>query len=159
MLSIDRLIEEHEAKDDMAQMLMELVCSSEPKTYEAFSLLRRLAACLDEHLAGEAGFLYSDHLRASPARLEEEVLAFEEAFEDLKQEWSTYLHEWTPDNIELDWRNFDHTTQWIMRRLRTRIAQENDILYPLALHYGRIRLRDPSSAGPKPAFSATGAYI
>jgi hypothetical protein len=158
MLSIDRLIEEHDTMDDMANELMELVRSSEPKANEAFSLLRRLSACLDEHLAGEAGFLYSDHLRSSSARLEEEVLAFEKTFEDLKLEWSTYLHEWMPDNIELDWRNFDHATQWVMGRLRARITQENDILYPLALHYGRIRLRDPSSE-PKPDFNATAAYI
>ena len=34
-----------------------------------------------------------------------------------------------------------------MNRLRARIMQENDILYPLALQQSRIRLRDPDQNG------------
>lgn len=148
MHDIERLIEEHREMDQMAQDLLALVASSSPQSIEAYALLRRLSACLDEHLAGETGFLYADHFAADPGRLDEEIATFERAFADLKEEWALYLHEWTPDNIGIDWRNFAHSTRWIIGRLRERIAQENDILYPLALHHGRIRLRPapPSDA-------------
>jgi hypothetical protein len=158
MQNIGRLIEEHNHMDDMALDLMNLVRSPEQRALDAFTLLRRLSGSLDEHLAGEEGFLYADHFRAAPNRLEEEIIAFEHAFEDMKEEWSIYLAEWTLDNIMIDWRNFDHATQWIMGRLRERIAQENEILYPMALHYGRIRLQDPDIA-PRPRFNADGACI
>jgi hypothetical protein len=141
MDDINRLIEEHQAMDDMARELIELARHSEPQPLEAFNAMRRLSACLDEHLAGEAGFLYRDHLAARPDRLEEEVRRFEADFADLTEEWTLYLREWTLDNIAIDWCNYAHATLWIMGRLRERIAQENDILYPLALHHGRIRLR------------------
>lgn len=141
MHTIERLIEEHKQLDDMARELMELSRSAEPRPLDAFTLLWKLSACLDEHLAGEAGFIYTDHLKVQPDRMDIEVAAFEAAFQDLVEEWSLYLKEWTLDNITIDWRNFDHATQWIIGRLRERIAQENDILYPLALQAGRIRLR------------------
>lgn len=150
MHDIERLILEHKAMDGLAEYLLALVESSGPRAEEAFSLIRRLSACLDEHLAAEQSFLYANHFAAVPGRLDEEVTAFERTFADLKEEWALYLHEWTPDNISIDWRNFAHATQWIIRRLRERIAQENDILYPLALQKGRIRLRQPmqkSSSG------------
>lgn len=143
MHDIERLIAEHREMDQMAQDILALIASSTPDPIEAFALLRRLSACLDEHLAGEEGFLYADHFAAHPGSLNKEIAAFERAFADLKEEWALYLHEWTPDNIGIDWRNFAHATQWIINRLRERIVQENDILYPLALQQGRIRLRAP----------------
>ncbi len=145
MHDIERLIQEHRAMDELAQDLLELMESPEPRAEEAFSLVRRLSACLDEHLAAEQGFLYADHFAAVPGRLDGEVAAFERAFADLKEEWALYLLEWMPENIGVDWRNFSHATGWIIGRLRERIAQEDDILYPLALQQGRIRLRPAGS--------------
>ncbi|MCP5398641.1 MAG: hypothetical protein R3E11_03915 [Sphingobium sp.] len=142
METISRLIAEHEAMDDMASSLMELARSPVPLADEAFALMRRLAGCLDEHLAAEAGFLYANHYRAQPNRLEEEVIAFERDFQNLQEEWELYMSEWTVDNMSIDWRNFDHATQSVMQRFCARLMQENEILYPLALHYGRIRLRE-----------------
>lgn len=150
MHTIERLIQDHQALDNMALEIIEMVQPVEPRAIEVFNRLRSLSACLDEHLASEQGFLYADHFQAKTARLDEEVAAFERAFEDLKEEWALYLQEWTPDNIAIDWRNFSHATQWIMGRLRERIAQENDILYPLALQCGRIRLRDVPKNNPQP---------
>jgi hypothetical protein len=146
MHDIERLIQEHKAMDELAQDLLALVERPEPRVEEAFSLVRRLSACLDEHLAAEQGFLYANHLAAALGRLDEEVVAFERAFADLKEEWALYLLEWTPENIGIDWRNFAHATGWVIRRLRERIAQENDILYPLALQQCRIRLRPAARA-------------
>ena len=119
--------------------------------------MRRLAGCLDEHLAAEAGFLYASHYRAQPNRLEEEVMAFERDFQNLQEEWELYMSEWTIDNMSIDWRNFYHATLSVMQRFHARLMQENDILYPLALHYGRIRLREE---GWEPAiFKNSGANI
>lgn len=159
MQSIERLIEEHELMDDMACELMSLVRLPEQQAMEAFTMMRRLSACMDEHLKGEEGFLYADHYRAAPNRLEEEVVAFERDYRDLTEEWSIYMSEWTIENITVDWRNYDHATQWVMGRFRERLAQENEILYPLALHYSRILFRDPDSTARRAIFNANGAYI
>ncbi|MEZ5654309.1 MAG: hemerythrin domain-containing protein [Sphingobium sp.] len=157
MHDIQQLIAEHEKMDELAEELLTLVQSPDPWAGDAFALVRRLSACLDEHLAAENGILYADHYRAMPGRLESEVVAFERTFQDLSEEWSLYLREWTIDNIVADWRNFSHATQWLMTRLRERIAQENEILYPLALHHGLIRLRPEGWQGPE--FDAAGANI
>jgi len=156
MQNIQRLIEEHELMDDMACELMDLVGSPEPEPMEAFTRMRRMAAFMDEHLKGEEDFLYTDHYRAMPNRLEEEVAAFERDYRDLTEEWSIYMSEWTLENITVDWRNYDHATQWVMGRLRKRIIQENEMLYPLALQHSRIRLRDTAETTPAPF---NGTYI
>jgi|GEM_PF-1176012 len=159
MQSIQRLIEEHDLMDDMAYDLMELVQSPEPQAIEAFTMMRRLAACMDEHVKGEEGVLYTDHYRAMPNRLEKEVVAFERNYQDLTEEWTIYMSEWSIENIAIDWRNFDHATQWVMGRFRARLEQENEILYPLALHYSRIRLRDPETVETISGFTACGPNI
>lgn len=141
MLEIEQLIQEHKAMDELAQALLTLVKSPDPHVEKAFSIVRRLSAYLDEHLAAGRNLLYANHSAAVPGRLDEEAAAFERALTDLKEDWALYLHEWIPDNIGIDWRNFSHATQWIINRLRERIAQESDILYPLTLHQGGIRLR------------------
>lgn len=156
MQNIQRLIEEHRQIDDLALGLVEIVQSPQPAPMEAFSTLRKLSACLDEHAASEEGFLYSDHMTVNAGQLEKEIEAFERAFQDLTEEWSIYVREWTPDNIEIDWHNFSHATQWVMERLRERIALENEILYPLALRHGRIKLRD-SASEPRAGFNANKA--
>ena len=141
MHNIEQLIEDHKILDTMAADLNSLVRGPHPCAESAYAMLRRLSACMDEHLSAEHGFLYDAHFRAAPGRLQSEVETFEREFRDLDEEWSLYLNEWTLENIEVDWRNFAHATLWVMGRFRDRIAQENDILYPLALHSGGIRLR------------------
>lgn len=133
MDDIMRQIEKHREMDQAAQGLLKLVASSTPQSFQAFALIVQLSTCLDTQNGAHSG------------RLNTEVAPFGCAFADLKEDWALYLHEWTTDTIELDWRNFAHATQWIIERLRKYIAQENDILYPLALQTGRIRLRAAKS--------------
>lgn len=141
MHDIEQLIEDHELLDNLARDLIDLVRSPPPCPENAYATLRRLSASVNEHLSVENGFLYGEHFRAKPGRLEQEVEAFERDFRHLDEEWPLYMREWTPENIAVDWLNFAHSTLWVMGRFRDRIAQENDILYPLALQSGRIRLR------------------
>lgn len=141
MHDIERLIEDHELLDNLARDLIDIVRSPLPSAENAYALLRHLSASMNEHLNAENGFLYDQHYRAEPGRLQKEVEAFERDFRELDVEWSLYMNEWTLENISVDWRNFAHATLWVMTRFRDRLVQENDILYPLALQSGRIRLR------------------
>lgn len=159
MHDISQLIRDHEKLYDMANELVEVTASSEEKPIDAFALLRQLALTLDDHLAAERDFLSPAAGKQLAQKLGAELEAFEQEFRDLSAEWSTYLHEWTIENITVDWRNFDHATRWVMDRLCSRIERENDLLYPLALHYGHIRLRDPVSASENAVFRNQGADI
>lgn len=158
MHDIEQLIREHEHLDDLAGQILELTALPQPQAEEAFALLRHIALLMDDHLAVERDFLTPAANKPHAAKLANELRAFDEDFRLLMEEWSTYLQEWTIENIEIDWRNFDHASQWVIGQMRARIARENDLLYPLALHFGQIRLRDPATPAQRP-FTATGADI
>jgi hypothetical protein len=141
MQNIGRLIEEHKALGGLIEKLLAVAGSASSDGAEAYDALRAFACQLEAHLAAEATFIYADHMRASHAPLDHAVERFEADFADLKCEWSTYLHEWTEDNICVDRDGFADATAWMMERMLARIEAENAVLYPLALQHGRISLR------------------
>ncbi len=144
MHHIEQLIEDHELLDNLARDLIDSTRCTHPNPESAYAILRRLSVLMDEHLCAENGFLYDEHFRSKPGRLEKEVDSFIRDFRYLDEEWQLYMSEWTLDNIQMDWRNFVHATFSVIGRFRDRLAQENDILYPLALQCGRIKLRASS---------------
>lgn len=140
MQNLMNLINDHQVLDQMAADIMAL-SASEPDAAAGYRMLGAFKARLDDHLADEADFLYEDHMRADPTRMDDEVRRFTRAFEDLTAQWGRYLVEWTEDGMSRDWDGFVRSSQAIMQRMRQRIAQENAVLYPLALQHSRIRLR------------------
>lgn len=105
----------------------------------AFAALRQLARLLDNHLRAEAEFINAEHHfgKGDFAALAEQ---HGERFDDLVEGWSTYLREWTEENIRLDWETFVEATDWMVGRLAEQVEAENQSLYPAALRYGLIRL-------------------
>lgn len=136
------LIVEHDRMDAMAADLIAMVDAQDGHDpAEAYDKVRALALCLDTHLAHEDEYLYAGDAARTPALLDRAVGRLTTDFAALKAEWSTYLREWSEENISIDWPSFARATVWMMEQLRARIAFENAVLYPLALQYGRIRLR------------------
>lgn len=141
MANLLELIDDHSKLEGYIGELEQLVEGQAARVEQGFDTLRNFSHALDRHLAAEASFLYADHLRADPSRLDHEISAFEKDFADLKGEWKTYLTEWTEENIAADWSGFATATLWMMSRMRERIEQENGVLYPLALRESRIAFR------------------
>ncbi len=105
----------------------------------AHDALRRLSRQLDNHLRAEAEFIDADR---DHGHHDFTSLANEhgQRFDDLVQEWGTYLGEWTEENIAADWSTFVWATDWMVERLNEQVEAENQSLYPAALRYGLIRL-------------------
>lgn len=142
MHSFHQLLVEHQSLDEEAKALIEHISGDSANAQAAYIQLIRIARALDDHLTHEDTFLYSRVMRESDLLMEEAVAAFEQAFEDLKQDWDHYLGAWPLQRISAQWPVFQNWTQRMMSRLRERIAQENEVLYPLALRFGHISLID-----------------
>lgn len=105
----------------------------------AFAALRQLARLLDNHLRAEAAFIDANR-RIGDGDFAALADQHGRRFDDLVGEWSTYLREWTEENIRADWLTFAEATDWIVARLNEQVEAENQSLYPAALRYGLIRL-------------------
>lgn len=141
MHNLARLVEEHDALADAARTLIALATEECGRPAEAHRELTHFREELDAHLAAEADFMYADEMRKDPTRLDTEIIAFEQEFADLKNNWADYLAQWSLEAITADWAGFASATTMMMHRLLERIEAENAVLYPLALQHGRIRLR------------------
>jgi hypothetical protein len=125
----------------------------------AFDCLRGLARLLESHLRAEAEFIALDR---DQGHCEFSALATQhgDRFDDLVEEWSVYLREWTEENIRGDWESFVWATDWIVERLNEQVDAENESLYPAALRYGLIRLlpekRETARVAPLSAPSKSG---
>ena len=141
-MSYERLIDEHDAIDAIANRLVEIVQSDRPAEMAAHGLMADLAISVHDHLRAEDRTVYGPLLalqQQKPLRTEVE---FEMLFEELRCDWEVYLSEWTIECIEADWPTFQAETVAIMKRLRERVQIETSLIYPLALQQGTIRLRD-----------------
>jgi Hemerythrin HHE cation binding domain len=136
MQDIVTLFDDHDRLDGLAVQLAEIVKATAADSTGAFLLLCELSADLAAHLADEDAAIFAQSLER-PA----DVVRFECEFADLTGAWALYLREWSMENIVADWSGFATETAWMMQRLRARIAQENALLYPLALQRGTIRLK------------------
>lgn len=141
MQILAQLIDDHEALTGATKNLITLVSQAQSCATTAYKQLCSFRDLLDTHLKAEADFIYADELRKDPSRLNNEVAAFEQAFSDLRNDWGAYLLRWSENTIASDWSKFSDETARMMGRLLERIEAENAVLYPLALQYGRIRLR------------------
>jgi len=140
MQDLQTLIAEHDHMDEMAKQLIAIATDREDVT-GALCLRATLSITLDDHLSREDSFLYDQLLGATDTVFPTAVLDFRRSFADLATDWGGYLTSWDAECIRADWEGFASETIAIMIRLRARIAEENALLYPLALQKGRIRLR------------------
>jgi len=140
MQDLQTLIAEHDHMDELAQRLVEIAGDREDVA-GALCLRATLSIALEDHLSREDSFLYDQLLGATDSVYPEAVLNFRRSFADLAADWGDYLTSWDAECIRADWEGFAAETDAIMVRLRARIAEENGLLYPLALQKGHIRLR------------------
>lgn len=140
MTHIARLIEDHDSLDRSASALALLAETPSAAPDSAFDELQRLRHALNAHLAEEAGFMKGTN-GIGRVEFAQHAHAHRHRFADLVAEWETYLAEWTEETIGEDWSGFGAATRWMMKRLRQQIKAENDVLYPLALRHGLVRLQ------------------
>jgi len=147
MQNLVELLKDHALLLAAGNSLSAIARADEPRPEAAFDALRRLARQLEQHLRAEDEFLVQDR---EHGRQEFATLAAEhgERFDDLVQEWGTYLREWTEENIRCDWPSFRKATGWIVERLNEQVEAENAALYPSALRYGIIRLLPETERAP-----------
>ncbi|MBB6123503.1 hypothetical protein [Sphingobium subterraneum] len=140
MHSLMNLINDHEALHKMAHDILALTCGK-PDPAAGYEMLTTFGKRLEAHFLDDADFLYDDPTCTRPTSLDDAVRKVESAFAELKTRWRTYRTQWSADNIAQDWEGFAQDSAAIMHRILDRIAQENAVLYPLALQHSRIRLR------------------
>lgn len=145
MTHIIRLIEDHQALDTCACTLAILAESPSPMPETAFDELQKFRHALQRHLHEESRFMQG-RSGAGRAAFARHAAAHEDRFADLVAEWEIYLTEWSQEAIGEDWAGFGTATRWMMRRLRDQIKAENEILYPLAVKHGAVRLRENVTA-------------
>lgn len=140
MQDFQRLIGEHDQMDLLAIRLADAVRQS-PDVARVLALRSELSLTLDDHLSNEDGFIYNDLISQRLPGYPIAVERFHDSFADLAADWGDYLRGWDEACIAADWNEFADLTIHMMDRLRSRIAEENALLYPMALRGGGIRLR------------------
>lgn len=141
MENFQTLITEHDLLDRLAASLIAIVDDPIPDIVALLAARANLSIALDDHLSREDAFLYEKLIGSRPDTFPGAVAKFNADFADLASTWRDYLTTWSPSAISADWTEFSRETRAMMRWLRRRIADENALLYPLALQTGRIRLR------------------
>lgn len=140
MHDFETLIAEHDHMDALAAELT-LAMTSAHSVQDVLALRADLSITLDEHLAKEDAFLYDELIDARQPAFPAAIARFHSSFADLATDWADYLQSWDADCIEAEWQEFAAETVVMMQRLRARIAEENSLLYPMALRTNHIRLR------------------
>lgn len=144
-MSYQKLTSEHDDIDLLAAALVDLVQQEVPQIDAVVAARDRLAVAVKDHLSGEDSVLYSKLIRSSVKGTAAKARAFADEFKDLRADWGRYLIEWPADSIESDWQAFGEETVSILGRLQQRVRRETELLYPLALQEGAIRLRARSA--------------
>ena len=139
MQNFIELLKDHTLILAAGKSLVDVTKSPEPRPEAAFQALGRLVRLLGTHLRDEDDFISQDRATGYP---EFTALAMEhgQPFEELVQEWTSYLANWTPETIRADWAGFGRATCRIVISLEEQVEAENVSLYPAALKYGLIRL-------------------
>lgn len=143
MQEYETLITEHDHLDMLAERLS-LIVGGRPDVEAAVHARSSLSMALSDHLEREDRLLYDGLIRERDDGFPTAAALFHESFADLSACWGEYLHDWDADCIGIDWASFAEETIMMMERLRAHIAEENGLLYRLALPRGRTRL--PSAA-------------
>lgn len=144
-MSYQRLIEDHDRIDHLARELEKIVDADRADPDEAVFVLMKLATTISKHLSYEDRHVYSRLIKAKPARPGEPVIDFEETFQQLRADWTAYLADWNIETLACDWPAFQDETRTMMARLRARTRDETNLIYPLAMQNGFIRLRSATA--------------
>ena len=140
MQDYQTLIIEHDHLKLLADRMLGAVAGA-PDIGTAIGIRSELSVAVGSHLTREEHFFYEELMAPRDGKFPAAVAEFRSSFASLTEAWSDYLRHWDADGIAADWAGFARQTTAMMNRLRERIADENRLLYPLALQSCRIRLR------------------
>lgn len=144
MLSFERLIREHRYIARLSARLRHAIGLGVDAP-AAHGAMHALSACLIEHLEAEDAQIYPRLMLSRDAGAAEAARIAIERFQTLKSDWVAHMGRWTPAEIAGNRPSFDAATLAILDRLDARIAQENDLLYPMALNEAHLPLRDAAA--------------
>lgn len=141
MANFANLMKDHDNIEALAFRLEAIVESDTPNAEAALLAISELLAESASHRAKEDGQVYPALIEGKNLKMSQTVSEFVNEFADLSSSWVEYRQAWTPDAIAADWIHFRQETLPLMHRLRERVRRENEMIYPLALQTGAIRLR------------------
>ncbi|HEX7874987.1 MAG TPA: hemerythrin domain-containing protein [Sphingobium sp.] len=130
-MNINELRRQHQELSTIAKEILRAV-QDEDRPQSVGPIRWHLARQLMSHLALEDRIFYPAMQRLSdkPARTAAQQLRSQVG--TLAQDFSTYMHRWNDDKVARQWAEFCADTRKIMAALRTRVDQEERLLFPLA---------------------------
>lgn len=140
-MNFQALMREHDRLGGMAAELERLVAAPCPDMGVLLALRASMSAEFFRHVIHEDKVVYPEMMACGSPDVAETAQRFADEFESLRESWTAYLDEWSPECIAGDWDDFGAETRALTARLRVRIQRENEELYTRALQAGAIRLR------------------
>ena len=137
-LTYHQLISDHDRIESIADTILAMAAEPTPDTHAIATRLSELAIVVADHIGQEDALLYTRLAREGGDR---ESASIADELELLKRDWLEYLREWPEDSIAADMPTFSQETADVLKRLKSRVRRESDLLYAGALQQGRIRLR------------------
>jgi len=126
---IARLKQQHEDLQALTARLDAIVRAPSLDRQPLAQLRLEMSSLLREHLALEEQLIYAP-LRTHP-EAGAEMRRSDDDLRERRMTYSAHVSSWTPDRIVADWSQYRREVTALTRGLVTRIAYENDVLYPL----------------------------
>jgi hypothetical protein len=104
-----------------------------PSRLPLFEVRSALASVLIRHLKVEDWVVYPALMNSENPLVRETACNFERLMGSLAGAFRAHMQKWTAPAIEADWTTYRNEAATLLRALETRIQQEEDTLYPLAL--------------------------
>lgn len=139
-MNLEQLKIEHDMIDQHASDLIVMAGGGSRGHAAASASLAYLADLVASHLEKENVLVYATVAKVR-GRSAEQAWAVVTDLNALQADWQVYLAEWTADRVASRWAEFQRDTTAILSRLRARVREETQWLYPLALEHGVLRLR------------------
>lgn len=141
MVSFEHLIREHDELAEMADDLERTLIPLRPNAVRAIALRTALCDLLQGHLAKEDVEVYPRLMAAPDPATAYLAGQFFTDYASLTYDLTAYLTRWPEAAAAAEWPAFCGATRTVLRQLRQRISDENEILYPTALSASVITLR------------------
>ena len=130
-MNVDELRRQHQELSLIAHQLLQAVEDSEVQ--QSVGVIRwQLARQLMSHLALEDRLFYPAMQRLADDQARSTAQQLQADMGMLAQNFSTYMQRWNDDQIARHWADFCTDTRVILSALKTRMEQEERLLYPLA---------------------------
>lgn len=130
-----QLVDEHEAIERSARLLLDCTQCRTPHPDRAFALLGALATTVRDHVAAETPVIRNTLEAAAGERHQLVAHEVERDWRQVREDWTQYLDRWDEPQIAADWPRFAADTHTMLDRLDEQLRYETSILYSLALHY------------------------